>query len=187
MIDAFELWCWRRLFESPLDFKTIQSVHPKGNQSWIFIGRTDAEAEAPILWLPYAKNRLIGKGRDAGKDWRQEEKGTTEDDVWMASPMWWTWVFVGFGSWWWTGKPGMLQSMGSQRVGNDPKCFFYPVSHVQDSKTPHHPESGRSINCRYQKWGEEKCGPFSFHSRNYKQHLHQHHSWTGFIIQKSNC
>ena len=75
-IDAFELWCWRRL-ESPLDSKEIKPVHPKGNQSWIFVGRTDAEA--PVLWLPDAKSWLIVKYSDAGKDWGQEEKGATED------------------------------------------------------------------------------------------------------------
>ena len=79
-IDAFELWCWRRLL-SPLDFKEIKSVNAKGNQSWIFIRRTDAEGEAPILWPPDAKNWLIGKDPDAGKDWRQEEKGTTVDEM----------------------------------------------------------------------------------------------------------
>ena len=73
-IDAFELWCWRRL-ESPLDCKEIQPVHPKGNQSWLFIGRTDAEAETPILWPPDAKSRLIWEDSDVGKDWRWEEKG----------------------------------------------------------------------------------------------------------------
>ena len=73
-IDAFELWCWRRLLR-PLDCKEIQTVHPKGNQSWIFIGRTDAEAETPILWPPDAKNWLTGKEPGAGKDWRQEERG----------------------------------------------------------------------------------------------------------------
>ena len=78
-IDAFELWCWRTL-ESPLDCKEIQPVNPKGNQSWIFIGRTDAEAEAPILWPPDVKNRLIGKDPVAGKDWRKE-KGRTEDEM----------------------------------------------------------------------------------------------------------
>ena len=78
--DAFELWCWR-LFESPLDCKEIQPVYPKGNQSWIFIERTDAEAETPILWPPDAKNWLTGKDPDAGKDWRREEKGTTEDEM----------------------------------------------------------------------------------------------------------
>ena len=67
--------------ESPLDYKEIQSVHPKGDQSWVFIGRTDTEAETPILWLPDVKNRLIGKDPDAGRDWGQEEKGTTEDEM----------------------------------------------------------------------------------------------------------
>ena len=79
-IDAFELWCWRRL-ESPLDCKEIQPISPKGNQSWIFIGRTDAEAETPILWPPDAKNQLLGKAPDAGKDWRREEKRMTEDEM----------------------------------------------------------------------------------------------------------
>ena len=70
-----------KTLESPLDCKEIQSVHPKGNQSWIFIGRTDAEAETPILWPPDMKNWLIWKDSDAGKDWRQEEKGLTEDEM----------------------------------------------------------------------------------------------------------
>ena len=79
-------WCFwtvvlEKTLESPLDCKEIQPVHPKGNQSWIFIGRTDAEAEALILWPPDAKNWLIGKDPNAGKDWRQEEKGTTEDEM----------------------------------------------------------------------------------------------------------
>ena len=78
-------WCfWTVLLEnlqSPLDCKEIKSVNPKGNQSWIFIGRTDAEAEAPILWPPDAKNRLIRKGLDTGKDWRWQEKGATEDEM----------------------------------------------------------------------------------------------------------
>ena len=66
-IDAFELWCWRRLL-SPLDCKEIQPVHLKGGQSWVFIGRTDAEAETPVLWPPHVKSQLIGKDPDAGKD-----------------------------------------------------------------------------------------------------------------------
>ena len=73
-IDAFELWCWRRFLRVPWTAR-------RSNQSWIFIGRTDAEAEAPILWPPDAKNWLTGKDPDAGKDWRQEEKGTTEDET----------------------------------------------------------------------------------------------------------
>ena len=70
-----------KTLESPLDCKEIQPVHPKGDQSWIFIGRTDAEAEMPILWPLDAKNWLIGKDPDAGKDWRQEKKGTMEDEI----------------------------------------------------------------------------------------------------------
>ena len=79
-IDAFELWCWRK-FLSPLDCKEIQPVHHKGNQSWIFIGRTDAVAETPILWPPDAKSWLIWKDPDAGKDSRWEEKGMIEDEM----------------------------------------------------------------------------------------------------------
>ena len=78
--DAFEL-ALKNTLESPLDCKVIQPIHPKGNQSWIFIGRTDAEAETPILWPPDAKNWLIWKDPDTGKDWRQEEKGMTEDEI----------------------------------------------------------------------------------------------------------
>ena len=70
-----------KTLESPLDCKEIQSVNPKGNQSWIYIGRNDDEAETPILWPPYAKSQLTGKDPDAGKDWRQEEKGMTEDEM----------------------------------------------------------------------------------------------------------
>ena len=80
-IDAFELCCWRSLLRVPLDCKEIQPVHPKGNQSWMFIGRTNAEAETPILWPPDAKSWLIWKDPDAGKDWRREEKGMTEDEM----------------------------------------------------------------------------------------------------------
>ena len=79
--DAFELWYWRRLLKSPLDCKEIQPVNPKGNKPWVFTGRTKAEAEAPILWPPDAKSRLIRKNSDAGKDWGQEEKGVTEDEM----------------------------------------------------------------------------------------------------------
>ena len=106
-----------KTLESALDCREIQPVHPKGNQSWMFIGRTDAET--PILWPPDVKNWLIWKDPDAGKDWRREEKGMTGWDGWTASPTQWTWVWVGSGSWWWTGRPGVLQSMGSQRVGHD--------------------------------------------------------------------
>ena len=119
-IDAFELWCWRR-FESPLDCKEIQPVRSKGDQSWVFFGRNDAKAEAPVLWPPHVKSWLIGKDSDAGRDWGQEEKGMTEDEIdgWMASQTQWMWVWVNSGSWWWTGRPGMLRFMGSQRIGHN--------------------------------------------------------------------
>ena len=79
-------WCFwtvvlEKTLESPLDCKEIQLVHPKGNQSWIFIGRTDAEAEIPIIWPPHVKSWLTGKDPDTGRDWGQEEKGTTEDEM----------------------------------------------------------------------------------------------------------
>ena len=109
-----------KTLQSPLDLKEIQTVHPKGNQSWMFIGRTDVEAETPILWPPdcdelthlkrpwcWERLRARGEGDDRGCG------------GWMASPTWGTWVWASSGSWWWTGKPGVLQSMGSQRVGHD--------------------------------------------------------------------
>ena len=112
-------WCFwtvvlKKTLESFLDSKEIKLVNPKGNQSWIFIGRTDAEAETPILWPPDVKNWLIWKcwerlkaaGEGDGRGW----------DGWMASLTQWTWVCVNFRNWWWTGRPGMLQSMGSQTV-----------------------------------------------------------------------
>ena len=81
-IDAFELWCWRRLLRvSPLDRTEMQPVHSKGDQSWVLIGRTDAKAETPALWPPQVKSWLIGKDSDAGRNWGQEEKGTTEDEM----------------------------------------------------------------------------------------------------------
>ena len=80
-IDAFEPWCWRRCLRVPWTAKGSKKVNPKGNQSWIFNGRTDVEAETPILWPPDAKSWLIGKNLDARKEWRQEEKGVTEDEI----------------------------------------------------------------------------------------------------------
>ena len=100
-------WCFwpvvLKTLESPLDCKEIQPVNPKGNQSWTFIGRTDAKAETPILWPPDAKNWLIAKDPDAGKDWRQQE-GTTEDEVvgwhhWLNGRVW-----ISSRSWWWTAR-----------------------------------------------------------------------------------
>ena len=117
---ASKNWCftamvWEKTLESPLDCKEIQPVHPKGNQSWIFIGKNDAKVETPILWPPDTKKWLTGKNPDSGKDWRWE-KGTTEDEMVGRHPTQWTWVWVSSHSWWWTGRPGVLQSMGSQRA-----------------------------------------------------------------------
>ena len=117
-------WCFwtvmlEKTLESPLDCKEIQPVHPRGVKSWMFIGSSDAEAETPILWPPHMRSWLTGKDPDAGRDWGQEEKGMTEDE--MAG--WHHWfdgrVWVNSGSWWWTGRPGVLRFMGSQRVGHD--------------------------------------------------------------------
>ena len=118
-------WCFwtvvlEETLESSFDCKEIQPVHPRGNPSWIFMGRTDPKAEIPILWPPDSKNWLIWKDSDTGKDWRQEDKGMTEDEmVGQQSMTQWTWVWVSSRNWQWTGRPGVLQSMGSQRVGHD--------------------------------------------------------------------
>ena len=106
------------LEKSPLDSKEIKLVNPKGNQHWIFIGKTDAEAPTP--WSPDAKSRLIGKrllmlGKTEGKRRRGQERM----DGWIALLTRWTWVSANFGRWWRTEEPGVLQSMGSQRVGQD--------------------------------------------------------------------
>ena len=111
-------WCFwtvvlEKTLESPLDCKEIQPVHSEGDQPWDFFGRNDAKAETPVLWLPHAKSWLIGKDSDAGRDY---DRGW---DGWMASPTLWTWVWMNSGSWWWTGRTGVLQFMGSQRVGHD--------------------------------------------------------------------
>ena len=114
-------WCFgavvlEKTLESPLDSKEIQPVNPKGNQSWIFIGRTDAEPDSNTLatWCkelthwkrPWCWERLKAGGEGDDRGW----------NGWMASLTWWTWVWVSSGSWWRTGKPGVLQSMGSRRV-----------------------------------------------------------------------
>jgi len=129
-LDCEESWVpknWRfwtvvleKTLESPLDCKEIQPVHSEGDQPWDFLGRNDAKAETPVLWPPHAKSWLIGKDSDAGRDWGQEEKGTTEDEMagWHhrldGRESEWT-PGVGDG----TGRPGVLRFMGSQRVGHD--------------------------------------------------------------------
>ena len=123
--QALKNWCFwtvvlEKTLESPLDCKEIKPVNPKGNQPWVFIGKTDSEGEVPILWPPDAKSRLIGKDPDAGKDWRQEEKGTTEDEM-----VGWHHRLNGYefeqapGDGEGQGKSGVLQSTGSLRVGHD--------------------------------------------------------------------
>ena len=100
------------LVSCPLDSKKIKPVYPKGNQSWIFIGRTDAEAETLATWcreLTHLKKPWCWERLKVGRE--GDERGW---DGWMASPTWWTWVWASSGSWWWTGKPGVLQSMGLQ-------------------------------------------------------------------------
>ena len=118
-------WCFwtvvlEKTLESLLDCKEIQPVHPEGDQSWVFIGRTDVEAETPILWPPDGEElthfkklwfweRLRAGGEGDHRGW----------DGWIVSPTQWTWVWVDSGSWWWTGRPDVLRFMGSQKVGHD--------------------------------------------------------------------
>ena len=113
-------WCFwtvvlEKTLEGPLYCKEIQLVHPKGGQSWVFIGRIDVKAENPILWPPHVKSWLIGKktlmlgGIEGNRGW----------DGWRASSTWWTWVWVDCGHWWWTRRPGVLRFMASQSVGHD--------------------------------------------------------------------
>ena len=114
---ALKNWCfWTVVLEktllSPLDYKEIQPVHPKGDQSWIFIGRNDAKAETPVLWPPHVKSWLIDRcweGLGAGGE--GDNRGW---DGWMTSPTQWMWVWVNSGRWWWTGRLGVLQFLGSQ-------------------------------------------------------------------------
>ena len=134
-------WCFwtevlEKTLESPLDCKEIQPVHPEGDQSWVFIGRTDAEAETPTLAtsceeLTHWKRPWCWEGLGAG--------GEGDDrrwDGWMASPPWWTWVWVNSRSWWWTGKPGMLQFMGSQRVRHN---WVTKLNWTEQAQNKHEP------------------------------------------------
>ena len=118
IMDRFHYKNKLLVFESPLDCKEIHSVHSEGDQPWDFFGRNDAEAETPVLWPPQVKSWLIGKDSDAeeglGAGGEGDDRGW---DGWMASRTRWMWVCVNSGSWWWTGRPGVLQFMGSQRVG----------------------------------------------------------------------
>ena len=102
--------------ESPLDCKEIKPVNPTGNQPWIFIESTEAEAETSVLWLPDVKNWLIRKDPDAGKDWRQGEKGITGWNGWMVSLTWWTWVWASSRSW---GSLACCSPLSRKRVGHN--------------------------------------------------------------------
>ena len=122
---ALKNWCFwtvvlEKTLESPLDCKEIQPVHPKGDQSWVFIGRTNAEAEIPNIMATWCEELTHWKRPWC---WERLKAGGEEDDRgwdgWMASATPWTWVWVNSGSWWWTGRPGVLQSLGLQRVGDD--------------------------------------------------------------------
>ena len=117
-IYAFELWCWRRLLRVAWTARRSNQSILKEISPGCSLERLMLKLKTPKLWPPDVKSWLTGKDPDAGRDWVQEEQGTGRGwDGWMASPTQWTWVWVNSGSWWWTGKPGVLQSMGSQRVG----------------------------------------------------------------------
>ena len=121
---ALKNWCfWTVVLEKTLDSllycKEIQPVHPKGDQSWVFTGRTDAEAETPILWPPDVNSWLILKDPDAGKDWRQEEKGTTENEMVGWHQQLKEINLSKLQELWWTGKPGVLRFMRLQRIRHD--------------------------------------------------------------------
>ena len=121
-------WCFwtvvlEKTLKSPLDCKEIKSVNHKGYQSWIFIGSTDAEIKSPNTLATWWEELTHWKSESVSWCWERLKAGGEGDnrwwDDWMASLTWWTWVWANLGSWWWTGKPGVLQSMGSQRVRHD--------------------------------------------------------------------
>ena len=117
-------WCFwtvmlEKTLESPLDCKEIQLVHSKGDQPWVFFGRNYAKAETSVLWPPHVKNSLIGRNWCFDGLWEGRKGDNRGWDGWMASPTRWTWVWLNSGSWWWTGRPGVLWYMGSQRVGHN--------------------------------------------------------------------
>ena len=163
-INAFELWCWKRLLRAPWTVRRLNCVNPKGNQSWIFIGKT--EAEAPILWPPDAKNWFTGKDPDAGKDWRQEEKETTEDEMvgWHhrldghefeqalgESEGWWSLVCC---SLW-----GHSQTRLSHRTTIIKQFFFLPGYHPGNLNLPQMQRSVWAVRCwRCVPWVDQETG-----------------------------
>ena len=137
-IDVFELWCWRRPLRIPWTARRSNYFHPKGNQSWIFIGRTDAEAETPILWPRDVKNWPLWKRPWCWErlkvGWEGDERGW---DGWMASPVWCTWVWASCRSLWWIGKPGELQALGLKIVRHNWVTELSWMWRIQDSGQPH--------------------------------------------------
>ena len=116
-------WCFsivvlEKTLKSLFHFKEIKPINPKGNQSWIVLGRNDAEAEAPVFGPPDQRTDSFEKILTLGKIKAGGEGDKRGWDGWMASPTQWTWFWASSGSWWWTGNPGVLQSMGLQRVGH---------------------------------------------------------------------
>ena len=149
---ALKNWCFwtvvlEKTLESPLDCKEIQPVHPKGYQPWVFIGRTDVEAETPILWPPDVKELIHWK-----RPWcweRLRAGGERDDRGWdgcMASLTQWTWVWVDFGSRWWTGRPGVLRFIGSQRVGHDWATELNWLDYYRNFSIGYNPHEGRTLS-----------------------------------------
>ena len=181
--EAFELWCWRRLLTVPWTARrSNQSILKEINLEYS-IGRTDAEAS--ILWPPDAKSQLTGKDLDAGKDWGQEEKEARGWDGWMASLTRWTWVWTNSRSWWWTGRPGVLQSMGSQRVRHDwvtdqqQSCGFWESSLQTWMQT-----GARSWGLRSNKRYETFCNLMYILFYMWTQIFH---NWYVLLLSGSHC
>ena len=183
-LSAVELWYWEKTLESPLDCKEIQRVYPKGNQSWIIIGRTDAEIETPILWPCNAKNWLTKK------DWwweRLKAGGEGDDrrwDGWMASLTLWTWVCASSGSWWRTGKPGLLQMIRSQRVKHD------WVTELTDFCTNTHFHSSRTLRITITfisplLWNVSTLPFFIFQNTYQRNELQFHLTWQEGTVSRN--
>ena len=138
--------CVIGLLKSHLDCKEIQPVHPKGNQSWIFIWRTDAEAEGSNTLTTWCKELTHWKRPWCWERLKAGEKGDNRGWAgWMASQTWWTWVWASSRSWWWTGKPGMLKSLGLQRIGHD-WATELNYRAFWDSN-PHHRPTSERVSC----------------------------------------
>ena len=147
-----------KTLESPLDCKEIKLVYPKGNQSWIFTGRTYAGAKAPILWPPHGKNWLIRKDPDAGKDWRQEEMGATEDEmVGWHYPLNGHWANSGRQCR--SGKPGVLQCMGVPKIQTELRDWTTIFKELKETTTI-------LLHVKHQDWAEFlPPSVFSFYNR----------------------